>query len=67
VIKSHVLYRLSYGLERIEKALLMWGSHGLRKPQVVTTAVRGTRRSIEKESVVKPGGFTIPGRRLEAK
>jgi hypothetical protein len=31
VIKSHVLYRLSYGLERVDNALLMWGSYGLRK------------------------------------
>ena len=32
VIKSHVLYRLSYGLERVDNALLMWGSPALRKP-----------------------------------
>ena len=31
MIKSHVLYRLSYGLECADNALLMWGSYGLRK------------------------------------
>jgi hypothetical protein len=48
VIKSHVLYRLSYGLERIEKALLMWGSHGLRKPQT-TPAPSKAPSLIDKE------------------
>jgi hypothetical protein len=46
VIKSHVLYRLSYGLERVRDGLLMWASPALRKLPFPKS--RSTRRVVKR-------------------